>query len=107
MKINELLKNYETLCVSFSEEEKPEFSKMLVSLGFYVPENFCSPAIIHRDKRVSFITGFVSGIYFSQPSWKLKKHGVLKIDFCDITPSEEKSGWYDSRNRAILDLRRN
>ncbi len=97
MKINELLKRHETLCVSFSEEEKPEFSKMLVSLGFSVPENFCSPAIIHRDKRVSFITGFVSGIYFSQPSRKLKKHGVLKINYSKISPENSFSGWYSAR----------
>ena len=99
MKIEELLNRYETLCVSFSEEEKPEFSKRLRSLGFSVPENFRSPTIIHRDKSLSFITGFVSGMYFSQPAEKLKKSGVLKIDYSKLSPEDSKSKWYNSRNQ--------
>ena len=99
MKIEELLKRYETLCVSFSEEEKPEFAERLDSLGFSVPENFRSPAIIHRDKSLSFITGFVSGMYFSQPAWKLKMRRVLKTDFSKLPPEDTNSGWYSSRER--------
>lgn len=99
MKIEELLKRYETLCVSFSEEEKSEFAERLVSLGFSVPENFRSPAIIHRDKSLSFITGFVSGMYFSQPAWKLKIHRVLKTDYSKLSPEGINSGWYSSRER--------
>ena len=102
MNITRLLKQHKTLCVAFSEEEKAEFSKKLFALGFFVPENFSSPAIIHRDKTVSALTGFASGILFSQPAEKLKKYCVLKIDYSELSPENLKSGWYESR-KSFLD----
>ncbi|MBP1568935.1 MAG: hypothetical protein J6A12_00915 [Oscillospiraceae bacterium] len=68
----------------------------------FVPENFSSPAIIHRDKTVSVLTGFASGILFSQPAENLKKYGVLKIDYSELSPENLRSGWYESR-KSFLD----
>ena len=102
MNITRLLKQHKTLCVAFSEEEKAEFSKKLFALGFFVPENFSSPAIIHRDKTVSTVSGFASGILFSQPAEKLKKYGILKLSFSEISPENLRSGWYESR-KSFLD----
>ena len=102
MNITRLLKQHKTLCVNFSEEEKADFSKKLFALGFFVPENFSSPAIIHRDKKVSAVTGFASGILFPQPAEKLKKYGILKLSFSKISPENLKSGWYESR-KSFLD----
>lgn len=72
MNITRLLKQNKTLCVAFSKEEKAEFLKKLFALGFFVPENFSSPAIIHRDKTVSAVTGFASGIFFPNRRKSLK-----------------------------------
>ncbi len=102
MNIIRLLKQNKTLCVAFPEEEKAEFSKKLFALGFFVTENFSSPAIIHRDKTVSAVNGFASGILFSQPAEKLKKYGILKLSFSEISSKNLRSGWYESR-KSFLD----
>lgn len=102
MNITRLLKQHKTLCIAFSEEEKAEFSKKLFALGFFVPKNFSSPAIIHRDKTVSTVTDFASGILFSHPAEKLKKYGILKLGFSKISPENLRSGWYESR-KSFLD----
>ncbi len=99
MNITRFLKQHKTLCVAFSEKEKAEFSKKLFALGFFVPENSSSPAIIHRDKTVSVLTGFVSGILFSQPAEKLKKYGILKLSYSELSPKDSISVWNKSRNK--------
>ena len=109
MKINELLKRHETLCLSFTAEETDEIRSRLSAEGFSLPPVLFSPILLHRDRTANSISGFAAAVLYSLPRRELSKYrpGVRKIDFCEITPSEEKSGWYDSRNRAILDLRRN
>ncbi len=99
MNITRLLKQNKTLCVAFSKEEKAEFSKKLFALGFFVPENFSSPAIIHRDKTVSTVSGFASGILFFQPAEKLKKYGILKLSYSELSPKDSISVWNKSRNK--------
>lgn len=86
----------------FFRRGKGRIFKKLFALGFFVPENFSSPAIIHRDKTVSAVTGFASGILFSQPAEKLKKYEILKLSFSEISPENLKSGWYESR-KSFLD----
>ena len=99
MNITRLLKQHKTLCVAFSEDEKAEFSKNLFALGFFIPENFSSPAIIHRDKTVSVLSGFASGILFSQPTEKLKKYEILKLSYSELSPNDSISVWNKSRHK--------
>ena len=73
MNIIQLLKNYEKICLSFESKDEDELKKRLMILGYRIPEDFCSPVIIHRDGTLSFITGFVSGMFFNQPKEKLKE----------------------------------
>ncbi len=97
MNLERLLKSNEKICLYFSVEEKTELLKILRNLGPEVPENLTSPVIISREK-ISVITGFASGVLFSQPAEKLKKHGILKLRFSELSPEGAKSGWYESRN---------
>lgn len=97
MNIAQLLKNYEKICLSFDSEQEKELIKRLTVLGFKIPENFRSPVIIHRDRTLSFINGFVSGMYFSQPAYKLKRYGIIKTDYSKLSEEEIKSGWYKAR----------
>ncbi len=97
MNITQLLKNYKIICLSFNDEEEDELRKRLVILGSRIPKNFHSPVIIHRDKSLSFITGFVSGTFFSQSVKKLKRAGIIKIEYSELSPEEINSGWYRAR----------
>ena len=97
MNITQLLKNYETICLSFGSEDETKLKTRLLRLGFKVPENFRSPVIIHRNGTLSFITGFVSGMFFSQSEGKLKRAGIIKTDYKKLSPEEIKSGWYKAR----------
>ena len=101
MNITQLLKNYEKICLSFESEDEVELKKRLMILGYRIPEDFRSPVIIHRNKTLSFITGFVSGMFFSQPEWKLRKSGIFKTDYKKLSPEEIKSGWYKVRKFSI------
>ena len=97
MNITQLLKNYEKICLSFNKQDEDKLKKRLMILGFRIPKDFRSPVIIHRNKSLSFITGFVSGMFFSQSVNKLKRAGIIKIDYSKLSPEEIKSGWYKVR----------
>ena len=101
MNITQLLKNYEKICLSFESENEVELKKRLMILGYRIPEDFRSPVIIHRNKTLSFITGFVSGMFFSQSEWKLQKAGIIKTEYSKLSPEEIKSGWYKVRKFSI------
>ena len=101
MNITRLLKQHKILCIYYSNEEKAELCERLTSLGFIIPENLSSPVIIHRDKKLSSITGFASGILFSQPAEKLKKYGILKLSYSELSPENLRSGWYEPRKNFL------
>ena len=81
MNITQLLKNYEKICLGFESEDEVELKK--------------------RNKTLSFITGFVSGMFFSQSEWKLRKSGIFKTYYKKLSPEEIKSGWYKVRKFSI------
>lgn len=97
MNIIQLLKNYEKICLSFESKDEDELKKRLMILGYRIPEDFCSPVIIHRDGTLSFITGFVSGMFFNQPKEKLKEKGIIKVKYSELNPEDSFSAWYNSR----------
>lgn len=101
MNITQLLRNYESVCLEFNDEQKEKLKKRLIRLGFKVPENFRSPVIIHRNRTLSFITGFVSGMFFNQPNRKLKKAGIIKTDYTKLSPEEIRSEWYKVRKFSL------
>ena len=101
MNITQLLKNYEKICLSFESQDEEELKKRLMILGYRIPKDFRSPVIIHRNKTLSFITGFVSGMFFSQSEWKLRKSGIFKTNYKKLSPEENKSGWYKVRKFSI------
>lgn len=86
MNIKQLLKRYETLYVSFEPNEEEKLKRMLRSLGFEIPEKFSSPAKVHRDRTVSFISGFNEGMLYSS-NWQFKKlcPKCLKIKYCKLS----------------------
>ena len=97
MDLSQLLKNYETVCLDFKEEEKELLKARFLRLGFRVPKNFSSPVIIHRDGTLSFITGFVSGMFFNQPKEKLKEKGIIKVKYSELNPEDSFSALYNAR----------
>ncbi len=96
MNITRLLKTNKKICLNFTEKEKTELAERLRNLGYKVPENLTSPVIISREK-ISFITGFASGILFSRPAKALEKCGILKTNYSELSPENLKSGWYEIR----------
>ena len=97
MNIIQQLKNYEKICLSFESKDEDELKKRLMILGYRISEDFCSPVIIHRDGTLSFITGFVSGMFFNQPKEKLKEKGIIKVKYSELNPEDSFSAWYNSR----------
>ena len=97
MNITQLLKNYEKICLSFESEDEMKLKKRLMILGYRIPKDFRSPVIIHRNKTLSFITGFVSGMFFNQPKEKLKEKGIIKVKYSELSPEDSFSAWYNAR----------
>ena len=99
MNITQLLKSYETLYVSFEPNQEEDFRKRLRSLGFDVSEKLkSSPAKIHRDRIVSFITGFNEGmLYSTKLQFEILCPNCRRIKYEKLSPENIESAWYKKR----------
>ena len=98
MNINQLLKSYETLYVSFEPNQEEDFKRRLKSLGFEVPEKLrSSPAKIHRNRTVSFITGFNEGMLYSNIKFEILCPNCRRIKYEKLSPENIESSWYKNR----------
>ena len=70
MNLNQLLNSYETIYLKFEPNEEEPLKKRLKSLGFDFPEKLKSPVKIHRNRTVSFITGFAEGMLYSSSDFR-------------------------------------
>ena len=101
MNIPQLLEKYEVVYVSFEESEEPDFKDMLLSFGFDLSEKLKSPAKIHRDRSISFISGFCEGmLYSSDQMFKKYRPNYLKTDFKELSSSNTESSWYKIRRKC-------
>ena len=99
MNITQLLKSYETLYVSFEPNQEEDLKKRLKSLGFEVPEKLrSSPAKIHRDRTVSFITGFNEGmLYSTKIQFEILCQNCCRIKYEKLSPEKIESFCYKKR----------
>lgn len=98
MNICQLLKKYETVYISFEEGEKERLIARLRSLGFEVPDNISSPVKVHRDRTVTFITGFNEGMLYSMEKYYKKMYPeYFRIDYKKLSDENIESKWYSCR----------
>lgn len=99
MNITQLLKRYETIYLEFEPIEEEPLKLRLKSLGFDFSEKFKSPVKIHRNRTVSFISGFNEGMLYSSDTYfKKLRPECIKMDYKKLSPEEIRSGWYNARN---------
>ncbi len=103
MNIEELLKKFSVLCVCFEKNEEEKFKKRLADSGFSVRGEFSSPAIIHRNKTVTFINSTAAAMLFSRSSAEFEKQhiDIIKLNYRELSPENAKSRWNLSRSRFI------
>ena len=101
MTISQLLKNYETIYVSFEPNQEEDFKRRLKSLGFEVPEKLrSSPAKIHRNRTVSFISGFNEGmLYSTKLQFEILCPNCRRIKYEQLSPENLESAWYKIRKK--------
>ena len=101
MNINQLLNRYETIYLEFRPNEEESLKRRLKSLGFDFPEKLKSPVKIHRNRTVSFITGFNEGmLYSSTLQFKMLRPECLKTDYKKLSPENVESKWNKIRNKV-------
>ena len=101
MNLNQLLNRYETIYLEFRPNEEEPLKNRLKSLGFDFPEKLKSPVKIHRNRTVSFITGFNEGmLYSSNLQFKMLRPECLKTDYKKLSPENVESKWNKIRNKV-------
>ena len=101
MNLNQLLNRYETIYLEFKPSEEEPLKRRLKSLGFDFPEKLKSPVKIHRNRTVSFITGFNEVIlYSSNLQFKMLCPECLKTDYKKLSPENVESKWNKIRNKV-------
>lgn len=100
MNLNQLLKRYETVYLEFESAEEESLRNRLKSLGFDFPEKLKSPVKIHRNRTVSFISGFSEGmLYSSKLRFRLLRPNCLCIKYKMLSPENVESAWYKTRTK--------
>ena len=99
MNLNQLLNRYETIYLKFEPNEEEPLKKRLKSLGFDFPEKLKSPVKIHRNRTVSFITGFNEGMLYSSSDFRKFRPNCFKADYKNLSPENIESIWYKARKR--------
>lgn len=100
MNLNQLLNRYETVYLNFEPKEEEPLKRRLKSLGFDFPEKLKSPVKIHRNRTVSFITGFNEGmLYSSDLYFKKLRPECVKINYKKLSPENVESAWYKTRKK--------
>ena len=100
MNLNQLLNRYETIYLEFRPNEEESLKNRLKSLGFDFPEKLKSPVKIHRNRTVSFITGFNEGMLYSSSNFKNFRPNCLKEDYKKLSPENVESKWNKIRNKV-------
>ncbi len=97
MNLNQLLNRYETIYLEFEPFEEEPLKRRLKSLGFDFPEKLKS----HRNRTVSFITGFNEGMLYSS-NFQFEKlcPNCLKTDYKKLSPENIESKWNKIRNKV-------
>ena len=99
MNLNQLLNRYETIYLEFKPSEEEHLKRCLKSLGFDFPEKLKSPVKIHRNRTVSFITGFNEGMLYSSSNFKKFRPNCFKENYKKLSPENIESKWNKIRNK--------
>ena len=99
MNITQLLNRYETVYLKFEPSEEEPLKLRLKSLGFGFPEKLESPVKIHRNRTVSFITGFCEGMLYSSSEFEKFRPNYLKEDYKNLSPENIESFWNKTRRK--------